>query len=108
MARLGGKSLAFSGCSEFICGQGRPMGGVWHAIPNFVDPAKYTFVPRVAADAPLVFLSRIESNKGADLAIAIARASGRRLILAGNYVSTGPQRELLGPADPAAARARWD
>jgi glycosyltransferase involved in cell wall biosynthesis len=73
---------------------GRPMGGDWHAIPNFVDPARFTFVPSVPADAPLVFLSRIEATKGPDLAIAISRACGRRLILAGNRATEGPQREF--------------
>jgi glycosyltransferase involved in cell wall biosynthesis len=92
-ARVGGNSLSFTGCSDFICTMGRPRGGAWHVIPNFVDPGKYTFVSRVPADAPLVFLSRIESNKGPDLAIAISRACGRRLILAGNRASDGPQRE---------------
>jgi len=92
--RLGGRTLSFTGCSEFICRMGRPMGGDWHAIPNFVDPDRYTFVPRVADDAPLVFLSRIEANKGPDLAIAIARACGRRLILAGNRGTDGPHLEF--------------
>jgi glycosyltransferase involved in cell wall biosynthesis len=92
-ARLGGRRLRFSGCSEFICGQGRRAGGHWTAIPNFVELDKYAFVPAVPADAPLVFLSRIESIKGPDLAVAIARASGRRLILAGNPAAHGPERE---------------
>ncbi len=93
-ARIGGRSLCFTGCSEFICRMGRPRGGTWHAIPNFVELEKMTFVPRVPADAPLVFLSRVESIKGPDLAIEVARASGRRLIIAGNRAESGPQREF--------------
>jgi glycosyltransferase involved in cell wall biosynthesis len=93
-ARLAGRTLRFTGCSEFICGLGRPWGGEWHAIPNFVEPEKFTFVPSVPIDAPLVFLSRIESVKGPDLAIAVARASGRRLLLAGNRASSGPELEF--------------
>lgn len=93
-ARLGGRSLRFTGCSEFICSQGRPAGGTWTAIHNFIEPEKFAFVPRVPADAPLVFLSRIESIKGADLAIAIARAAGRRLVLAGNHAASGPEGEF--------------
>lgn len=88
---LARRSLRFTGCSEFICRQGRRGGGAWRAIPNFVDVSKFTFVPQVAADAPLVFLSRVESIKGADLAIAVARRSGRRLILAGNRAESGPE-----------------
>lgn len=94
-ARLGGNRLQFTGCSEFICNMGRPRGGNWQAIPNFVEMEKFTFVNAVPADAPLVFLSRIESIKGPDLAIAIARASGRRLILAGNPAEVGAEREFF-------------
>ena len=93
-ARLGGQSLRFTGCSEFICAQGRRAGGTWQAIHNFVDMKKYTFVPSVAPDAPLVFLGRIESIKGADLAIAIARTSGHRLVLAGNHAQDGTERDF--------------
>ena len=93
-ARLGGPSLRFTGCSEFICAQGRRAGGQWTAIHNFIEPERFTFVPHVPANAPLVFLSRIESIKGADLAIAIARAAGRRLVLAGNHATTGPEGEF--------------
>jgi len=94
-ARLGGRSLRFTGCSEFICGMGRPRGGHWTAVPNFVELEKLPFVPAVPGDAPLVFLSRLDDIKGPDLAIAIARASGRRLILAGNHAADGPQRDFF-------------
>jgi glycosyltransferase involved in cell wall biosynthesis len=93
-SRAAGRSLRFTGCSEFICAMGRRSGGTWSAIPNFVETDRITFVPRVPEDAPLLFLSRIESIKGPDLAIEIARASGRRLILAGNRAESGPEREF--------------
>jgi len=89
-AKLAGRSLLFTGCSDFICRQGRPSGGHWKAIPNFVEPEKFTFVPSVPDDAPLVFLSRLDRVKGADTAIAIARRAGRKLILAGNHAMRGP------------------
>lgn len=94
-ARLGGRTLRFTGCSDFICGMGRPQGGHWTAVPNFVELEKFTFVPRVAADAPLVFLSRVDDIKGPDLAIAIARRAGRRLLIAGNHATSGPQAEFF-------------
>lgn len=93
-SRLGGRSIEFTGCSEFICRMGRPSGGRWRAIPNFVELEKITFVPKVPGDAPLVFLSRIESIKGPDIAIDIALASDRRLIIAGNRPDKGPEREF--------------
>lgn len=87
-SRVGGGSFAFTGCSEFIAAKGRAGGGRWIAIPNFVDVRSYRFVPKVAPDAPLVFLSRFESIKGAHAAIRIALGARRRLILAGNRVDT--------------------
>jgi len=90
-ARLAGPTLTFTGCSAFIAAHGEAEGGTWAAVPNFVDPALYAFAPAVPAAAPLVFLSRIEPIKGADVAIAVARQSGRRLILAGNHSDAGEE-----------------
>lgn len=84
---LAGKSIAFTGCSEFIAGMGRSWGSEWTVIPNFVDLNFYRFKARVPDDSPLVFLSRIERIKGAHTAIAIARRTRRKLILAGNRVT---------------------
>lgn len=90
LARVfGGESLEFTAISEYIATQGRRQGGVWHVVPNFVDTLKYNFVELASPDAPLVFLSRIEPIKGAHLAIAIAKKSRRKLILAGNRVESG-------------------
>jgi glycosyltransferase involved in cell wall biosynthesis len=86
-SKLGGGSVEFTGCSEYVAGMGRTWGSHWTAIPNFVDTDFFRFQPTVADDAPLVFLSRIERIKGAHTAIALARKSGRRLILAGNRVT---------------------
>jgi len=92
-AALGGGSFAFTGCSAYIAAQGRPYGGRWVTIPNFVDIDLYRFVATVAPDSPLVFLSRIESIKGAHTAIQIAKGAGRKLILAGNRVESPQGRE---------------
>ena len=87
-AKLAKSSLTFTGCSEYICRMGQPSGGTWHPIHNCVELEKYTFQPTVADDAPLVFLSRIERIKGAHTAIAAARSTGRRLLIAGNQVNS--------------------
>lgn len=87
-ALVGGKSLVFTGCSQFIADMGQKVAGDWHAIPNFVDTALYKFEPNVSGNAPLVFLSRIEAIKGAHLAIAAAKRVGRRLLIAGNHSSS--------------------
>jgi glycosyltransferase involved in cell wall biosynthesis len=91
-ARLGGRSIAFTGCSDFICAMGRGAGGDWRTVHNFVEIEKFPFVPSRSADAPLLFLSRVESIKGPDVAIEIARLSGRRLIIAGNRAESGAER----------------
>jgi len=88
-AAIGQRSLTFTGCSEHICRQGRQGGGTWFPIYNFVPLETYTFRGTVAADAPLVFLSRIERIKGAHVAIEVARRSGRRLLIAGNHADAG-------------------
>ncbi|MEP0885047.1 glycosyltransferase [Trichocoleus sp. ST-U3] len=90
-AKLAKGSLTFTGCSDHICRQGRATGGVWHPIHNCVELEKYSFQPTVVPDAPLVFLSRVERIKGAHTAIAVARFTKRRLLIAGNYSTTGEQ-----------------
>jgi glycosyltransferase involved in cell wall biosynthesis len=94
-ARLGGRRLRFTGCSDHIRLMGQGSGGRWNTVPNFIEPERLPFVKEVPSDAPLVFLSRLDDIKGPDLAIAIARASGRRLILAGNRAEEGPQRDFF-------------
>jgi glycosyltransferase involved in cell wall biosynthesis len=61
-----------------------PLPGRWHLVPNGVPLRSYAFRSAVPADAPLVFLGRIEEIKGAHLAVEVARRAGHRLILAGN------------------------
>ena len=87
--RLAGSSLLFTGCSDSVYA-GRPPGihgGDWRTVFNGVDVAKYSFAPAVAPDAPLAFLGRLERIKGVHNAIAISRAAGRRLVIAGNRVT---------------------
>ncbi|MEM6573499.1 MAG: glycosyltransferase [Pseudomonadota bacterium] len=90
-----GERLRFSGCSGYIASRGRASAGTWHAVHNCVRCADYDWSDRVGADAPLVFLSRVESIKGAHLAIQIARESGRRLLIAGNHAEEGPERRYF-------------
>jgi len=91
-AKLARGSLTFTGCSDHICSEGRAADGVWHTIHNCVELEKYTFQPTVAQkDAPLVFLSRVERIKGAHTAIAAAKQTKRRLLIAGNHGTTGEE-----------------
>ena len=89
--RLGGRTLRFTGCSQFIADMGARSGGRWDAIPNFVELAKFDFQPIVLREAPLVFLSRVERIKGTHVAIAVAKRTRRRLLIAGNHGETGEE-----------------
>ncbi len=88
-AKIAGNSLTFTGCSDSICKIGRSTGGTWQTIYNCVELEKYTFQSTISPDAPLVFLSRIEQIKGTHTAIKIAQQSGKKLIIAGNYLESG-------------------
>jgi len=120
-AALGGDSVAFTGCSTALY-SAPPTGqapGRWSTIYNPVSLGQYTPVLSVAPDAPLVFLGRVQPQKGPHDAIAIARAAGRRLILAGNVEAEDRgyfEREIapwldgttirhVGPVDDAAKNA---
>jgi glycosyltransferase involved in cell wall biosynthesis len=85
---LAGESIRFTACSTKMYRDAAGTGR-WDTVFNGVDVHRYAFEPRVPDDAPLAFLGRLEPMKGAHHAIAIAAASGRRLIIAGNRVETG-------------------
>jgi glycosyltransferase involved in cell wall biosynthesis len=90
-----GSRLTLTGCSEWIARRGREIvGGRWRAIYNFVDVNLYKPTYSVKADAPLVFLSRVDKIKGTDWAIQIAKKTGRRLIIAGNLAASGSNAEF--------------
>ena len=92
--RLAGDSISFAGASASVYSelqQYGARGGRWHTMYDAIDMSRYTLVPTVESDSPLVFLGRLERIKGAHAAIAIARESGRRLVLAGNHATDGPE-----------------
>jgi glycosyltransferase involved in cell wall biosynthesis len=96
--RLAGDSILFTGCSDSVSRETARLGpsaGSWRTVYNGVDAGKYSFVPSVPGDSPLVFLGRLEPMKGVHEAIAIARASGRRLVIAGDRVEAGPDRSYF-------------
>ena len=76
-------ALSFSAISHWMMRSVEHIGR-WRMIPNGVPLGTYPFRSRVADDAPLVFLGRIEAIKGPHLAIDIARRAGMTLVIAGN------------------------
>lgn len=82
-------TLQFTAISKWMIKSAKVQGN-WHLVYNGVPTDIYDFVPSVPADAPLVFLGRIEYIKGTHLAIEVAKRTKRRLIIAGN-ISAGHQ-----------------
>jgi glycosyltransferase involved in cell wall biosynthesis len=84
-------SLVFTGCSEHIAAQIRPIAPS-HAIYNGVPVEDFDVRETVPDDAPLVFLGRIAPIKGTHRAIQVAEKTGRRLVIAGNVPDQPEER----------------
>ena len=99
-AALAGESLTFTACSDRLWHKDdlRLRAGRWQTVYNGVDFGLYEPAETVDADAPLVFLGRLEHIKGAHHAIRVALASGRRLLIAGNKVDTPDGRAYFEAA----------
>ncbi|TKC60958.1 glycosyltransferase family 4 protein [Pedobacter hiemivivus] len=82
-------SLWFTGCSNYIADQIKPHAPAY-AIYNAVEMNKYIPQVELPANAPLVFLGRIEPIKGTHIAIQAALKTGKTLVIAGN-ISPGHQ-----------------
>jgi glycosyltransferase involved in cell wall biosynthesis len=117
--RLARASIRFTACSSNVYRDVPAHDGTfgaWHTVFNGVDLATYTFRQECAPDAPLAFLGRLEPIKGAHNAIAIAKAAGRTLVIAGNQVPAfadyfesqiapyldGDRVQYIGPVDDGA------
>jgi glycosyltransferase involved in cell wall biosynthesis len=94
--RIARGKLVFTGCSTSLYAAESQRGGgaEWRTVFNGVDMSRYTLVRNVPADAPLVFLGRVERIKGPHHAIAIARQAGRRLVIAGTVAADGPDAQF--------------
>ena len=84
--RLPQQNMLFTACSKNLLSRGA-VAGKWRAIPNAVDFNFYKFRDNLPPDAPLIFLGRIEKVKGCHTAIKVAKATGNKLIIAGNISS---------------------
>ena len=102
--RLGARRLHYTAVSAAIRDTGRPGGGDWSVIYNCAVPSRYPFAGDTdARTAPLVFLGRLDTIKGAHHAIAVARGLQRRLVIAGNI---SPLRARAGVFRPRASSRR--
>lgn len=88
---LQSKNLVFTACSANLLTRVKAAGD-WEVVYNAVEFKRYTLNEHVAENAPLIFLGRIEKIKGCHTAIRIAKATGNKLIIAGN-ISTLPEEK---------------
>ncbi|MBS1935773.1 MAG: glycosyltransferase, partial [Bacteroidetes bacterium] len=91
---LPNKNIIFSGCSADLVKRANAPGR-WVTIHNAVDFTVYSLTTNLATDAPLIFLGRIERIKGCHTAIAMAKATGNKLIIAGNKPASGEELEYF-------------
>ena len=91
LTKLPNRELFFSGCSANLVNRAAAPGK-WFAVYNGVDFTRYGFCETVSDDAPLFFLGRIEKIKGCHTAIRVAKAVGKRLVIAGNVSSLPEER----------------
>jgi glycosyltransferase involved in cell wall biosynthesis len=91
--------MLFTGCSTslYASANGAARGTRWRTVFNCVDPSSFVAVTTVPDDAPLTFLGRIEPIKGTHTAIAIAKAAGRSLVIAGNVADAEYFRAEVAP-----------
>jgi glycosyltransferase involved in cell wall biosynthesis len=89
------RNLTYTAVSDAIVHTGQPGGGDWRTVYNCAPVDQFDFVPNVSADAPLVFLGRLERCKGAHTAITVAELTGRKLIIAGNISNLAHEKEYF-------------
>jgi glycosyltransferase involved in cell wall biosynthesis len=83
LGNLLSRRLHFTGCSAQLIHRWISSDN-FHVVYNGVPTELYRGVLRVAQDAPLIYLGRIEAIKGVHLTVEVARRSKRRLVIAGN------------------------
>lgn len=86
ISKLSNRNLIFTGCSADLVSRGN-IAGSWQAVYNAIEFSKYTLNGSVFADAPLMFLGRLEQIKGCHTAIRVAKRTKNKLIIAGNISS---------------------
>lgn len=85
-------TLHYAGCSEQLIEPFKNRKN-WHVVYNGAPLATYQFQAQVGAEAPLVFLGRVQEIKGPHLAIEVAKRTGKSLIIAGNVPNDSPEHQ---------------
>jgi glycosyltransferase involved in cell wall biosynthesis len=81
------RNLVFTACSNYCVSTGN-VAGKWKTVYNAIDFSQYQLQEVIAADAPLMFLGRLDKVKGLHHAIKTAKATGNQLLIGGNIPDT--------------------
>lgn len=81
------RNLVFTACSDYCVSTGN-VAGKWVRIYNTIDFSKYHLNETAKADAPLMFLGRLDEIKGVHTAIDVAKATHSKLWIGGNIPDT--------------------
>jgi glycosyltransferase involved in cell wall biosynthesis len=84
---LPNRNLTFTACSNYCVSTGN-VAGKWQTVYNTIDFSLYRLNEKVADDAPLMFLGRLDKIKGVHTAINVAKTTNHKLIIAGNIPNT--------------------
>jgi glycosyltransferase involved in cell wall biosynthesis len=87
-------TLNFTGCSAHLIRRWQ-FNDHFHVVYNGVPLSAYQWTAQVDANAPLMYLGRLEEIKGVHLAVEVAQKSGRRLIIAGNVPTAEHHRRYF-------------
>lgn len=92
--KLPNKNLIFTGCSQNLISR-IPASDNWHAVHNGIEFSIYDLQESLPSDAPFMFLGRIERIKGCHNAIAAAKATNSKLVIAGNLSYLPEEQEYF-------------
>ncbi len=97
---LPNQNMVFTACSDYCVSTGN-VAGVWKTVYNAIDFSAYQLNEHVAADAPFMFLGRLDKIKGLHTAIEVALETGNKLWIGGNIPDTPDNyayfKEVLEP-----------
>lgn len=79
-------NFTFLGCSSDLVLRNQLLGN-WFVIYNPIKSLAFQFQDNYLNDSPLIFLSRIDTEKGCHIAIEVAKMTNSKLIIAGNKSS---------------------
>jgi len=85
--KLPNKNLVFTACSNYCVSTGN-VAGKWQTVYNAIDFSLYQLQQTLAAEAPLMFLGRLDKIKGVHTAITVAKATNNKLLIGGNIPNT--------------------